>query len=362
MQAGIGRGPGGVADLFPEIARLQRLHYLLGGAADQVPVAVGFHRAEEIVLQRDRVVGVLAGDGEIGFRIPVGVVDREIDLLVALAGELDDALDHGVGDQRAARQLDFAAERRVLLGIEAVVAAAFAIDAGPQHGFQVLLVQLRAGDEGGDLLLLLHLPVDIGLDIRMVGVDHDHLGRAARGAAGLDRAGCAVADLEEAHQAARAAAAGQALAFAAQAREVGAGAGAVFEQARLTHPEVHDAALVDEVVLDALDEAGVRLRMLVGRLRLRQLAGLPVDVIVALAGAIDAIGPMQPGVEPLRRVRRDHLLGEHVAQLVEEGLRVFFRREIAALPAPIGPAAGEAIEHLLGGELADIALFLRQRS
>ncbi len=194
----------------------------------------------------------------------------------------------------------------------------------------------------------------------MVGVDHDHLGRAARGAAGLDGASRAVADLEEAHQAARAAAAGQPFAFAAQAREVGAGAGAVFEQARLAHPEVHDAALVDEVVIDALDEAGVRLRMLVGGFRLGQLAGEGIDVIVALAGAVYAIGPMQPGVEPLRRVRRHHLLGEHVAQLVEEGLGIVLAGEIAALPAPIGPAARKAVEHLPGRELADIALVLGQ--
>ncbi len=360
VQPGIGGGPGGVADLLPEVARLQRLGHLLVGAADQVPVAVGFHRAQKIVLQRHRVVGVLAGYREVGFRIPVGVVDREIDLLVALLGELDHALDHGVGDHGAARELDLAAERRVLLGIEAVVAGAFAIDAGLQHRLEMLLVELGAGDESGDLLLLLHLPVDIGLDIGMVGVDHDHLGGAARGAARLDRAGGAVADLEEAHQAGRAAAAGKPFAFAAQPREIGAGAGAVFEQPRLAHPQVHDAALVDEVVLDALDEAGVRLRMLVGRFRFGELAGLPVDVIVALAGAVDAIGPVQPGVEPLRRVRRHHLLRQHVAQLVEEGAGVVFGGEIAALPAPIGPAAGEAIEHLLGRELADIALVLGQ--
>ena len=266
VQAGIGRGPGGVADFLPEIARLQRLRHLLAGAADQVPVAVGFHRAEEIILQRDRVVGVLAGDGEIGFRIPVGVVDREIDVLVALARILDDALDHRVRHQGAARELDFAAQRRVLLGIEAVVARTFAVDAGLQHGLEVLLVELGAGDQGCDLLLLLHLPVDIGLDIRVIGVDHHHLGGAAGGAARLDRARGAVADLEEAHQAARAAAARQLFAFAAQAGEVRAGAGAVFEQPRLAHPQVHDAALVDEVVIDALDEAGVRLRMLVGGL------------------------------------------------------------------------------------------------
>ena len=44
--------------------------------------------------------------------------------------------------------------------------------------------------------------------------------------------------------------------------------------------------------------------MLVGRLRLGQLARAIVDVGVALAGTVDAIGPVQAGVEPLRRVRR----------------------------------------------------------
>ena len=168
----------------------------------------------------------------------------------------------------------------------------------------------------------LHLPVDELLDVGMVGVDDHHLRRAARGAARLDGARGAVADLEEAHQAGRLAAAGEPLAFAAQPREVGAGAGAVLEQPRLAHPQVHDAALVDEVVIDRLDEAGVRLRMLVGGLRLGQLAGLEVDVEVALARAVDAVGPVQAGVEPLRRVRRAHLRGEHVAVLVEERLGV----------------------------------------
>ena len=144
---------------------------------------------------------------------------------------------------------------------------------------------MRAGDERRDLLLLLHLPVDIGLDVGVIDVDDHHLGGAARRAAGLDRARRAVADLQEAHQAGGAAAARKLFVLAAQRGKVGAGAGAVFEQARLAHPQVHDAALVDEVVGDGLDEAGVRLRMLVGRLRLDELAGLEVDVIMALARA-----------------------------------------------------------------------------
>ena len=43
----------------------------------------------------------------------------------------------------------------------------------------------------------------------MIEVEDDHLGGAARGAARLDGAGGAVADLEEAHQAGRLAAAGE---------------------------------------------------------------------------------------------------------------------------------------------------------
>ncbi len=362
LQAGIGRGPGGVADLLPEIARFDCLGDLAGlGAPGQVPVLVGFDGFQELVGDAHRVVGVLAGDGEVGLRIPIGVVDREVDVLVALLGELDDALDVVVRHVVAARRFDLAAQHRVLLRVEAIVARALAIDAGLEHRAQVLLVDLGAGDQRRDLLLFLHLPVDELLDVGMVGVDDHHLGGASGRSAGLDRAGGAVADLEERHQAGRLAAAGEALAFAAQRGEVGAGAGAVFEQPRLAHPQIHDAALVDEVVGDRLDEAGVRLRMLVGRFRLHQLAGLEVDVVVALARAVDAVGPVQAGVEPLRRVRRRHLHRQHVDELVEEGARVDFAVEMAALPAPIGPGAGEPLEHLLGRPLADIALLLRQR-
>jgi hypothetical protein len=194
----------------------------------------------------------------------------------------------------------------------------------------------------------------------VVDVDHDHLGGAPRGATGLDGAGCAVADLQERHQAGRLAAAGQGLVLAADEREVGAGAGAVLEQACFAHPQVHDAAFVDQVIGDRLDEAGVRLRVFIGRLGLDQLAGFEVDIVVALAGTVDAIGPVQAGVEPLRGVGRTALGGQHVHQLFIEGERVFFRIKVAALPAPVGPGAGQAVEHLLCGHFGRVALFLRQ--
>ena len=360
MQARIGGRPGGMADLFPELAGFEGLHRLAGDAGDQVPVAVGLHGAQEVVLQGHRIVRVLAGDRQIGVRIPVGVIGREVDVLVALAGELDHPLDVVVGHHGLARGPDLALQRRVHGRVEAAVAIALAVHAGLHDGLEVPGIDLRAGDEARHLLLLDHLPVDIGLDIGVIGIDHHHLGGAARRAARLDRAGGAVADLQEAHQAGRAAAASELFALAAQIGEVRAGAGAVFEQARLAHPQVHDAALVDEVVGDRLDEAGMRLGMLVGRLRLDELAGLEIDVVVALAGAVDAIGPVQAGVEPLRRVRRHHLHGEHVAQFVVERLGIGLGFEIAALPAPIGPGAGEAIEDLGGRGLTDPALLLRQ--
>ena len=194
----------------------------------------------------------------------------------------------------------------------------------------------------------------------MVGVDRDHLRRAAGGAAGLDRAGSPVADAQEGHQARGLSAPAEALAFAAQGGEVRAGAGAVLEQARFAHPQVHDPAVVNEIVGHGLNETGVGLGMLVGRLGFGQLTGLVVDVVVTLAGAVDAVGPVQTGVEPLRRVRRGHLARQHVAHLIEVGLRVVFAVEVAALPCPVGPGAGQTVEHLTRVGLTDVALFFRQ--
>ena len=362
LQAGIGACPGGVADLLPQLSSPYGVRNLTGlGAPEQIPVRVGFDRLEELVGDAHRVVGVLARDREIGVRIPVGVVDRKLNVVVALLGELDHPLDVIVRNVIAPRGLDLAPQHRVLLRIEAIVARAFAVHARLHDQLEVLLVDPRAGDEVGHLLLLDHLPVDELLDVGMVGIDDHHLGGAAGGAARLDGARGAVADLEEAHQAGGLAAACKRFVFAAQAREVRAGARAVFEQARFPHPQVHDPAFVDEIVGDRLDEAGVRLRMLVGGLRLGELSGLEVDVEMSLARPVDAVGPEQTGVEPLRRVRRRHLHRQHVDELIEEGAGVVFRIEIAALPSPIGPGAGEPFEHLLGGMLAGAALVLGQR-
>ena len=167
----------------------------------------------------------------------------------ALAGELDHALDvvgrHqgriGLGDGLA--QLGVARRGR------SVPPACGHCGKPRRMALRCRLRSLEPVTSAATFCSSTDLPVDELLDVGMVEIEDDHLGGAARGAAGLDRAGGAVADLQEAHQPARLAAAGQRLAFAAQGREIGAGAGAVLEDACLADPQVHDAAFVHQVVV-----------------------------------------------------------------------------------------------------------------
>src|SRR4029079_11037239 len=89
------------------------------------------------------------------------------------------------------------------------------------------------------------------------------------------------------------------------------------------------------------------------RRRWHGLAAAMIDKPVTLSRPVDAIGPMQAGVEPLRRIGRANLSCEHVGQLVVEDVRIRLAVEMPALPAPVGPGAGETMEHLLGGALAE---------
>ena len=295
LDARVGAAPRGEVDLVPEFLGLDGLRDLAVDAADEVPVAVRVERVEEPVGDADGVVRVLAADRVVGLAVEV-VVELEAELL----GE-------------------------VLL---------------------VVAEDLHALDERGDLDLLANLPVHEALDVGVVEVEADHLGCAAGGAARLDRARCAIADLEEAHEARALAAARERLVLAAELREVGARSRAVLEEARLARPEVHDAALADEVVADGLDEARVRLRVGVGVGRERGAAGAVVGDPVALRGARDAVRPVEARVEPLRAVRGRHLREQHVGDLVVERLGVALRREVAVLLAPVRPAAGEAVHDL----------------
>src|SRR5260370_36059194 len=99
----------------------------------------------------------------------------------------------------------------------------------------------------------------------------------------------------------------------------------------------------------------MRLRVLIGALGGAHGAGMVIDEVMALRRAVDSVGPMQPGVEPLRRVGRADLASEHYPDLVVEGACGLLAVEITALPAPIAPGSSHAVEDLPGAGFAAIA-------
>src|SRR5690242_14862706 len=105
------------------------------------------------------------------------------------------------GQEGLARLPHRPAQRQVLGRVEPVLAGERLVVAGGHDGAGVPLQQARARDQRRHLLLLDHLPGDELLDVRVVDVADHHLGGAPGRPAGLDGAGGAVADLEEAHQA-----------------------------------------------------------------------------------------------------------------------------------------------------------------
>ncbi len=90
------------------------------------------------------------------------------------------------------------------------------------------------------LVLLLGLAPDELADVRVVDVEHDHLGRAPRLAAGLDRPRPRVGAAHEAHRPRRRPALGQRLHRAADLRQVDARARAAAEDLALLRVPVED--------------------------------------------------------------------------------------------------------------------------
>ena len=67
--------------------------------------------------------------------------------------------------------------------------------------------------------------------------------------------------------------------------EVGAGAAAVFEQARFADPQIHNAAFAHQIIAHGLNEAGVRLRVLIGAFGAWSACRfLEIHIVVTLTG------------------------------------------------------------------------------
>ena len=137
--------------------------------------------------------------------------------------------------------------------------------------------------------------------------------------------------------------------------EVGAGARAVLEEARLVLDELVDA---HQVVVDRLDEARRALRALVGASAVsRHRVGSSTSQAPVAARALDAVAVEEAAVEPHRRVEGAELVDEQVRELGLEGVGVFLRREVAA-EALAGLADGvrEAVDDLADARLAELFL------
>ena len=176
-----------------------------------------------------------------------------------------------------------------------------------------------------------------------------HLRRAARLAAGFHDVGDLVINFQETHRAAGPAAAAQFLAAGTDRRQIGAGAGTVFEQHRLAVGQVHDGF---HVVLDRLDEARAALRIFVLGLGALGLAGLAVEKPVALAGIFaDAVFVIQTDIEPHRRIERAVLVHAQPGQFLVKNFAVRLA-EIAVRNAPVRNRPRNAMDELAHGRFA----------
>ena len=158
------------------------------------------------------------------------------------------------------------------------------------------------------------------LDVGVVDVEHDHLGRTTRGAAGLDGAGRGVGAAHEGDRAARRTAAGEQLLGRADPGEVEAGAGAALEDEALLLVPVEDGV---HRVVDAEDEAGA-----------------------------DLLRRRRTDVEPDRGVEREVLVDQQPGHLVLEGLGVGRGREVPVVDTRLGVGLHDPVDQLLEAPLA----------
>ena len=257
LNAGVGALPGGRADLIPQVPRAHGLGDPVISSMGEIPGRIGFDGIEKGLGQADTVVGVLARDGLVGLSFPSKVIDREGKIPLAFLGKAEGSLDVRFRDPGNSCSADGFIETRVEFRVGLDELAAFFRDPGRLHDFiEMRGTQMGPDNQGGDLLLFLDFEIDEGFDVGMIDVEDDHLGRAAGGAPGFDRAGGGIPNFEPGHQAGARAAPGEAFAFTAEGREIGPAARSELEQSRLASPEVHDPVVVDEIVCNGLDVAG----------------------------------------------------------------------------------------------------------
>ncbi len=102
LQTRIGAFPRRHGDVVPQPGRGDFLDRLTVRPPGQVPVPPGIQGPEECVGNPDAVVGILTGDGEVGLRVPVGVVFLDVVIPDTLSCQFQDPLNRTVGNAHAA--------------------------------------------------------------------------------------------------------------------------------------------------------------------------------------------------------------------------------------------------------------------
>ena len=202
LQPGVRAKPRGGGDPIPDVAGAHLLARLSVRAVHEVPRPVVEHGLHEGVGEAQGIVGGLSAHRVVRVAVPVGRVLLGFEVPHALAGELDHLVDPGSGDLVLERFANGALQLLVLARIEAFLAVAIGavfgvLAAGVQDALRMALEDAAAGDHGGDLALLLGLPIDVAEHVGMIGVEGDHPRRTACRAAALDGGGRPVAHLEE---------------------------------------------------------------------------------------------------------------------------------------------------------------------
>ena len=182
LDAGIGAGPRGVANLFPQIAGFDLFRNRPVSAVQKLPHLIVLNRLQEGVCHPDRVVGVLARDRVIGFAVPIRIIGRKLNAGVALLGVIQHTLHVSFGDRYFFGVADRLLQAGVLGGINRILNRAIPFADCGEDSVEHFLMHLRTGDDGGNFLLLQHLPVDEFLDIGVIGINNNHLGGAPCGA------------------------------------------------------------------------------------------------------------------------------------------------------------------------------------
>ena len=265
-------------------------------------------------------VGVPVVDGAVVLQARVGALPRGGgDLAEQLAGV--DGLDDLTGAARAQPELG-----ALLDGAHELVRDAHrVVGVLVLHRGDVLAaeVHVEAGvAQRADLVLLARLGGDELLDVGVVDVEHDHLGRTTRRAAGLDGARGGVGAAHKGDRARGGAAGGEQLLGGADAREVQAGTGAALEDEALLLVPVQDRV---HRVVDREDEAGR-----------------------------DLLRRRRTDVEPDRGVEGEVLVDQQPGQLVLEDLGVGVGGEVAVVLAGLDVGGDHAVDELLEAALAGV--------